>query len=424
MRPISGISKHLPALLAWLAAAGSIFALNPWNSPVPIEARLALEMAQPLPGVNVGGTTMPVGVLYGSNPRLRLALIDPKGAGSVAFSTIDAAGTNFALGTIGEISSGQIGGSYVTSGFDLRFWTCAPPCSSVSTFPIDTAQTWIDSSSAAAGSDFLAGGLLNAAGSYQIFKSANGSTWTPLRVLSPAGGIYRNFDGGERVALAVDAQAANASTALNCVFYETSTRTGTEKRLDCANGATPFSNVLVISDVEDPGGQAGPLIENRFLIQDGVVWGAFTRRSDNTLYALRDVPGQAPIVTPLGPAPSGPEFFGLTLGGHFTFASSQHLSLYGEPALQLDFRLDESSAALADYGPGPAPGLEGPIALAPSPPGCLGTDCVGLSALHNTYWFNLVEGTVSGLGLSSRPLALFEDGFETSTTGRWSVTSP
>ncbi len=413
------------AAMAALITVGALPAVSPWSPSTPIVANLPLEMGQPLPGVDVGGLKIPVAILFAAAPKLQVGLIDPTGAGSVSFTTIDSAGTNFALGTVGEIDSGQIGGSYVTSAFDLRFWTCSPPCNSASTFPIETVQTWIDSSSAAAGVDFVVGGLNNTTGAYHLFSSTNGSSWTPLRTLSPAGGIYRNFDGGERVALAVDANASQATNALNCVFYEVPTRgPATEKRIDCANGATPLANVLVSTDIEDPLGQAGPLIENRFYMIGGMVWGVFTRRQDNMLYAVSYLPGGAPVVIPLGPAPTGNEFFGLTLAGPFTYFPTHHVSLHAETGLRLDFLVDDDPVQVSGSGPGPSPGLEGPIALAPAPPGCLDVACTDLYAVNATFWFDLAEGAVSGLGLAKKALPAFEDGFETNDTDRWSSTVP
>lgn len=414
----------LVAAIAALITVGTLFAVGPWSAPIPIVANVPLEMAQPLPGVDVGGTRMPVGILFTSAPKFQLGLIDPTGGGSMTFATIDSAGTNFALGTIGELATGQIGGSYVTSGFDLRFWTCSPPCSSVSTFPIETAQTWIDSSSASTGGEFLVGGLNNSTGAYHIFSSTNGSSWTPFRTLSPAGGIYRNFDGGERVALAVE-EGGTETIAHNCVFYEVPTRgPATEKRINCANGTTPVADVLVIGDVEDPLGQAGPLIENRFFMEGGMVWGVFTRRQDGMLYAMTYLPGGTPVVIPLGTAPTGTEFFGLTMTGRLTYYPTKYLALMGEPGLQLIHQVDDDPLQLSATGPGPSQALEGPIALAPSPPGCLGTDCTQLWGANFHFWFNLAEGAVSGLGLASKPLPMFEDGFETNDTDRWSSTVP
>ena len=435
-----GFGSRLIPAIGW-AIAAPLLAIAPWSAPIGVLDQHPIEMAQALPGVDVGGTKMPVAIVFDSVPRLRLGLLDPAGGGgngAMSFVTIDGAGTNFALGTIAETTSGRIGGSYVTSGFDLRFWTCLSPCTTVSTFAIDTAATWIDSNSAAAGADFVVAGLDNATGFVHLYTSPDGSTWTALRTIAPTGGLYRNFNGGERIALAVDANPmlqeeptsgsaeAPDGVGTNCLFYEVITSfPAVQKRIDCADGPTPIPFSLVMSDTADAGNQPGPLIENRFFMDNGVVVGVLTRRQDGKIYAVRHVPGGAVSSVPLGNAPSGPEFFGLTMAGGFSYDTSRPLSIFGETGVQLNFVVDDDPFQLAGVFPGPIMGDEGPISLLPSPPGCIGTGCIDLHMVAPVLYFNAApETTTVGVGISRRPLAFFEDGFDIGTTDRWSAAAP
>ena len=419
-----------------LSVSAPLAAIAPWSVPIGVLNQTPLEMAQALPGVDVGGTRMPVAIVFNSAPRFRLGLIDPAGAGgagAMTFVTIDNAGINFALGTIAETTSGRIGGSYVTSTFDLRFWTCLPPCSTVSTFAIDTAATWIDSNSAAAGGDFVVGGLDNTTGFVHLYTSPDGAVWTPLRTLNPAGGFYRNFDGGERIALAVDSTPALRweksgevveAVAMNCVFAEVAgTFPNVEKRVDCANGPVPIPYAVVQTDVQDPAGQAGSDIENRIFMEDGILFGVVTRRQDGKVYTVRHYPGGAVEVVQVGNSPTGPEFFGFTMSGQYSLTNSRSVMLQSGLGVSLELISDDDPFQPFGSGPGPA-GPEGPVALLPAPPGCTGPECIDLFAPMPTTFFDATAGTTVGVGLAKRPIASFEDGFDTADLGRWSASAP
>lgn len=424
----------LLSAIASLTLAAPLAAIAPWSAAVGVLNQTPLEMAQALPGVDVGGTRMPVAIVFNSVPRFRLGLVDPAGAGSMSFVTIDSAGVNFALGTIAETTAGRIGGSYVTSSFDLRFWTCLAPCSSVQTFAIDTAATWIDSNSAASGGLFVVAGLDNATGFVHLYTSPDGAIWTPLRSITPAGGFYRNFDGGERLGLGVDPVAALAAQAtpdapeavgMNCVFAEALLAFPiVEKRVECANGLVPIPYTPIVNDVQDPGGLPSPEIENRVFLEAGAVVGVFTRRQDGKVYQFRFPPGGVPTLVQIGNAPTGPEFFGLSISGRYSYSRSRVSEVHAELGVRIDFIADDATLAPAGSGPGPL-GPEGPIVLLPSPPGCLEIDCDQLHAVLPTeFFFDQPEGTTVGVGLAKRRIAAFEDGFAAGGTTRWSVTTP
>ena len=420
-----------------LLPAVPLVAIAPWSASVGVLDQTPLEMAQALPGVDVGGTRMPVAIVFNSVPRFRLGLVDPfgaGGAGTMSFATIDSAGANFALGTIAETTSGRIGGSYVTSGFDLRFWTCLAPCSTVQTFAIDTVSTWIDSNSAASGDLFVVAGLDNATGFVHLYTSPDGAVWTPLRTVSPAGGFYRNFDGGERLGLGVDPVAvvhlspsgeATEAVGMNCVFGESVLAfPNVQKGIHCANGPVPIAYAPTLGDVQDAGGQASPEIENRVFMENGAVVGIFTRRQDGKAYVFRHPPGGVPTLTQVGNSPTGPEFFGISLSGRFSFTHSRAGMIHSELGLRLEFVADEVTQAPAGVGTGPQGTPEGPIALLPSPPGCLLEGCDELVMAGTHFYFFATEGTTVGVGLAKRPIPHFEDSFEPGNTTRWSAAVP
>lgn len=425
------------AVALLLSASKPALAIARWSTSVGVLNQTPLEMAQALPGVDVGGTRLPVAIVFDSVPRFQLGLVDPEGgggAGSMSFVTIDSAGANFALGTIAETTSGRIGGSYVTSAFDLRFWTCVAPCATVQTFAIDSVSVWIDSNSAASGDLFVVVGLDNATGFAQLFSSPDGSVWTPLRTVAPAGGFYRNFDGGERLGLAVEPVAALAGApsgvvpdaiGMNCVFGEKLLAfPNVEKGVHCANGPVPIPYAAVLADVQDAGGQASPEIENRVFMDNGVLIGVFTRRQDGKVYLLRHPPGGVPTITPVGNSPAGPEFFGISLSGRLGFTRSHATMLHSEVGVRLEVLTDDSNLALAGIGEGPTDTPEGPVALLPAPPGCQPENCEELIIAGTHFYFFAVEGFTVGVGLSRRPISHFEDSFEPGNASRWSAVVP
>jgi hypothetical protein len=95
-------------------------------------------------------------------------------------------------------------------------------------FTVDAGpEVWIDSASGRSGNQFYVSGVDDGAGSTRLWRSADGgATWTPLRTHTPAGGIYRNFDGGERVGLAVDSIDVDRPDARSCFFWLRTRRTG------------------------------------------------------------------------------------------------------------------------------------------------------------------------------------------------------
>ena len=414
----------LPASPALAGGGGHVF-----HDPFVIDPRTPLEIGGPVFVPATSEAYVPV-VFDGQfdlvipdftnllEPPVRLVDILPPSASA------------FAIGPAWEILAPNhyVGGSFVDADFDLMWWRCPPPCASVTTHPVNTAQTWVDSQSAAVGPDFLAGGLNYGTGAYQVFYSPDGGvSWSPFRTLAPAGGIYASFDGGERVGFVVDPAATNRNTAINCIFYEllVSGGTATQKRLNCATGTTPAFDLLVATDVPNTARVFDKFIENlcRFrrapVPAPPIVACAFNSRQSVASWLLSyDLVGGTLGLEPLGGVPAGNQIFGYGLSPFDEFIQILSASGNGAPAHAWTSS-DYWNTLLHQGGPAMVPGPVATIDFAP--PAASGFRNRMVAAFYQQY---LGPPPATGTFVSVREIPRFYDGFESGNTLRWSGVHP
>ena len=394
-----------------------------WSPVTPLDPRPPLEFGPPLEGVELPGGRLPFAALFPTVPELVLGRFLPgPGAPSADFVPIVTDGAIFAVSPISQLPSGRIGGSFVDN-FDLKFFACDPPCNTVNVFTVDAGpEVWIDSSSARAGNRFFVASVDNGPGTIHVSSSSDGgATWQPVRTLTPAGGVYRNFDGGERVSLIVDPNGDPANVR-NCLFYERLVSpTLTAKRINCADGAVVAFDVPAGADVPNAQGQADKHIENsfRFTLDVGLL--LFDHRSDQSVHMLRieGSGGQDNIV--IGASPPGPEFFSFGLAAG---AGDDRIDIVvpaGTGAAMDHLRIDVAPPPPfpTDFEVGPV-GRQGPVFV-------VWPDTVEGSNGHLQAFFRIFGaglGESDGLGVASFPVAIFADGFGTGNASRWSSTTP
>ncbi|MGE0641796.1 MAG: hypothetical protein AB7G12_16160 [Thermoanaerobaculia bacterium] len=362
-----------------------------------------------------------------TNNSLDMVRIDVTVEPPTASPIVIASGSNFALGSAREIND-TIAFSFVDPAFDLRLGGCTDPCTSTFNRLVN-AGTWIDSSSSASANDFFVAGLDNLANhGVSIFASSDdGATWSPFSNFTPAapGGVYDNFHGGKRIALAVDRTSTNRATTRNCLVYETRPTSGsTNLRMNCRVGSTPRFDVLLDTDVPNPSNTFDRTIELRCDMNvntDGTVELSsrcvYTKRQTNRIRAVRvgDTGSvQGPVDLPA--VPSGSTFYNPAI-----FEIPQR---GGVMAITPGADGVGASASEWNYNAGityvNGPGVDtGPLAadIVQRGPGLQRPEFWTMGRYIANPRF---EGVGGGLGLVIAPYPIFFDGFETANVLRWS----
>lgn len=413
-------AQILSPILGLLLAVPALAGIDAWGPSTQLDPREPLEIGHPLAGVG-GASAIPVPVLFGTVPEFQLFLVDTRGIVPTATAqTITADGSIFALGRTGETSSGAWGGTYIDN-FDLRFWRSVPPHATVQSVLIDGAATWIDSSSAAAGSTFYASGVnFNTGGIQVFFSSTNGLTWAPLRTFVPAQTLYENFDGGERVSLWVAPADTDPATARNCFLYETVNGGTTTKRVNCANGAAQVFDVAFLTDV--PGAQGGEGREGIFAWIENMMAaaeaeearGVVTRRSDQSKQYVA-VHGDGTVdVVPAGAPPPGPDPSGFGLAS----SSPTRVDVLTPAGDGVPGTHDTWNPQTGQIDSRPGPTMRrGPAVLRRGPD--LFFSLITFFLMHDDF-----DGVLTGLGVAQFPATFFGDGFESGDTSGWSSVVP
>ncbi len=412
--------RNVLAVVLSLSAAAADAGSASWGPVTVLDPRRPLEYGRPLPGAG-DPHVVPLAVLFETAPEFQLARVDVgSDPPAVSLVTIDEVGTVFAVGPVGETASGTIGSSYVDN-FDLMFWSCALPCDSVSVFTVDSgAESWFDSSSGVVADTFYLAAVDGIAGTIHVRSSTNGgASWTNVRTFTPAGGLYLNFDGGMRVSLVVSAAPIDGGGDRNCLFYERFSGGGTEKRLNCADGATPVFDVLVDTDIQSLhdglfwaieaflGGGPFPF---PLTMPDGTLGeqatpylGLYARRTDQSVHFVRvDTNGSVLVNDFLSFVPVQNEFFSYGLAEtdanrvDVVYPASNDLEGFHQ-ILTLDpYAQDPELGPVMD---------QDPVALAFDPIGGI-------------LWGFFSNGA-GDFAVSGHPIAIFGDGFETGDTSRW-----
>jgi len=402
-----------PLALALIAAGPAFAGVEPgWTPPVQLDPRTPLEIGQTIRGAG-GPVYLAMSVLYQLAPELQLELVDVRAIEpSVATRTIVSDGDIFALGPTSETSNGVLGGSFI-DGFQCTHWRSLPPYGVVDVVPVGPAATWVDSVSAAAGPNFFTACTNFDNGRIHVFSSqTNGAGWTQLRTILPSDPLYINFFGGERIGLLLDPEATDPATTLNCILYETLAGGATSKRLNCANGATPISDVEFATDIPNPSMQFDFFIENRIVPCPATLGaGTFTRRVDQSMNELEiAAPANLSWSVNVGINPTG--FF--STGAECSFDPDSVT-----PRLSFTYNVQGESKYFRKFigvsgyeellGP---PAQVGPMNLARTP------------EWADKTWAFFGSQTNVGFEASSSPEPFFADGVNDGTTGAWSNTVP
>jgi hypothetical protein len=424
------MSWHRRYLVSALLVLGpqAAAALPIWSPPEDLDLREAYEIA-PTQFENLDALVH-VPILFGGSPNaLEVLAIDVGTSPPGVTPDPVATGNIFALGGLDDNAAGS-GFSFVDGSFDLRYGFCAHPCANF-TSQLVAAGTLVDSASGASASHHFVASLGNSLPrTLGVFHSANGVDWTLLYSYVPpeSGGVCGQYNGCGRIGFVVDPTATAPANTLSCLTFEVKTSaTTTERRVTCFLGATPQFVLPVDTDVP----YAAPVLDR---LTDGVVVrpfqaflerisGVYRHRETTALRAFELAVATQALTGPveLGPAPQGSEPFGLSSvplpGGGLRILWAP--SGPGEPANDVEW----DRATLTQLRRvAPSNNLR-QLGLqihddANSPGGLFVRALFGVPPLRERA--PLGAGTM----LSSYRLALFDDGFETADSLRWSVTSP
>jgi hypothetical protein len=416
------------AVLGPLFTSAALYAVPTWTVPHVLESRGVVEISQI--GFDVAVLTAQAPVLFAGAPNsLEIVLVDtsvdPPGYSTVPVAT----GNIFALGTFVNKQTDR-GFSFVDGSFDVRFGHCPAPCDSATNSPV-IAGTFVDSDSGASVNHFWTAALNNSVPrTLSVRTSPDGVAWTPLYSYTPpeSAGVCGQYNGCGRINFVVDPTATDVATALSCLTFEVKTSaTTTARRIVCFAGAVPQLPVTIDTDVPYSAPVTDRLTDSllySFMAETLELYGSYNHRQTQTVRTFLHTPADQQLAGPveLGPAPppdGNP--FGLSSahvgdGAHRVMWASPGP---GQPANDVEWNPSTSTTlsrtpVLDDFGP-----IANPIVSEAQP----------AQRFIAALFFQLgtpppLRGTGSGLAISRYRLPLFDDGFETEDTLRWSATIP
>ncbi|KAB2968024.1 MAG: hypothetical protein F9K18_03490 [Thermoanaerobaculia bacterium] len=419
-------------LLGLVLAPGAAHGLPDWSPPVVVDPRDVVELPQIEPSI-FGWPTVFVPALFAGAPNsLEVMRVDMSVTPPAPSTTPVATGNLFALGTFVR-SAGEMGFSFVDGSFDIRFGHCGGTCDLATNSPV-VAGTYVDSDSGASANRFWIAALNNTVPrTLSVRTSPDGIAWTPLYSYTPpeTAGVCGQYNGCGRINLVVDPTAADVASALSCLTFEVMTGPmATARRAACFIGPTFQWSVTLDTDVP----YSSPVLDRltdargqRVYLEHLFVQSVYNHRQSQTVRAFQLDPVLQQLRGPveLGPAPP-PD------GSAFGLASTLTAEDVGDIVLR---------AAWAGQGVGQA-GHDVEWAVdddAPLPrPRIFFTRQIALgrqqdlqpASLFLRALFHLAppplggRGAESGLAIASYRLPLFDDGFETADTLRWTLTSP
>ncbi|MDQ1349109.1 MAG: hypothetical protein QG573_2487 [Acidobacteriota bacterium] len=425
------MSRHRRYLVSALLMLGpqAVAAQPRWSPPESLDDVREVYEISSSQFVSEGSLLFAPALFGGAPNALEVLAIDFTVTPPVVTPDPVATGNIFALGALDENPTGS-GFSFVDGSFDLRYGFCPHPCTNF-TSQLVAAGTLVDSASGASASHHFVATLGNSSPrTLGVFHSANGSDWTLLYSYVPpeTGGVCGQYNGCGRIGFVVDPTATVLANTLSCLTFEvTMSATTTERRVTCFLGNTPQFVLPVDTDVP----YAAPVLDR---LTDGIIIrefqaflarisGVYRHRETEALRAFELAVATQALTGPveLGPAPAGSAPFGLSgvplpgLGIRILWAASGP----GEPANDVEW----DPATLAQLRRlAPSNNLR-QLGLqihddANSPGGLF------VRALFSVPPLRESAPLGAGLMLSSYRLPLFDDGFETADTLRWSATSP
>jgi hypothetical protein len=403
-----------------------------WSPPVVVDARDVVELPQIEPTIFAWPTVYAPVLFAGAPNSLEMVRVDLSVDPPAPSTTAVATGNIFGLGTFVR-RSGEMGLSFVDGSFDARFGHCGGTCDSATNSPV-VAGTFVDTDSGASVNHFWTAALNNTVPrTLSVRTSPDGIVWTPLYSYTPpeTAGVCGQYNGCGRINFVVDPTATDVASALSCLTFEVATSpTATARRAACFLGSAfqwsvtldtdvPYSNP-VLDRLTDARGQ-------RVYLEHLFVQGVYHHRQSQTVRTFRLNPIDQQLLGPLelGPAPP-PD--GTAFGLASTLTAEQVDAIIqravwaphgsGQPAHDVEWDADDyivlARAMLQRYRqislelhPGSDPAslfVRALLSLAPPPAGG--------------------SGPTSGLAIASYELPVFDDGFETTDTRRWSSASP
>lgn len=424
------MSRHCRYLVSALLMLGpqAVAAQPGWGPPEELDSREAREISPSQ--FEYQGSPVYVPILFGGAPNsLEVLAVDVAASPPVVTPDPVATGNIFALGALDENPAGM-GFSFVDGSFDLRYGFCPHPCTNF-TSQLVAAGTLVDSASGASASHHFVATLGNSSPrTLGVFHSANGVDWTLLYSYVPpeTGGVCGQYNGCGRIGFVVDPTATVLTNTLSCLTFEVKTSaTTTERRVTCFLGATPQFVLPVDTDVPYAAPVLDRLTDGKFSRQFQAfmerISGVYRHRETTALRAFELAVATQALTGPveLGPAPAGSDPFGLA---DFPPTSIESRILWsasgpGEPANDVEW---DPATSVQLRREAPSNNLRQIGLLFHDDPNLPG-------GMHARAVFD--DGTTragaplgGGLMLSSYRLPLFDDGFETADSLRWSVTSP
>lgn len=418
-------------LLGLVLAPGALHGLPDWSPPVVVDPRDVVELPQIEPSI-FGWPTVFVPALFAGTPNsLEVVRVDMSVTPPAPSTTPVATGNLFALGTFVR-SAGEMGFSFVDGSFDLRFGHCGGTCDLATNSPV-VAGTYVDSDSGASANRFWTAALNNTVPrTLSVRTSPDGTAWTPLYSYTPpeAAGVCGQYNGCGRINLFVDPTAADVASALSCLTFEVMTSpTATARRAACFLGPTLQWSVTLDTDVP----YSNPVLDRltdargqRVYLEHLFVQGVYNHRQTQTVRAFQLDPITLQLTGPvaLGPAPP-PDGTAFGLASTTTAAAADDLIL---------------RVRWAAWATGPAHDVEWDavdnIRLARTLLAVnrqIALELQQESEPASLFLRALLQlappadagaGAASGLAISSYRLPLFDDGFETADTLRWTLSSP